>query len=53
LGNSVDLKAATRYEPGDFLFIPGREPHFGQTQGATVVQITGNGPFQLNIGAPK
>ena len=53
LGNSVDLKSANRYEPGDFLFIPGREAHFGQVQGATVVQITGNGPFQLNIGTPK
>jgi len=53
LGNSVDLKSANRYEPGDFLFIPGREPHFGQAQGATVLQITGNGPFQLNVGSPK
>lgn len=53
LGNSVDLKSANRYEPGDFLFIPGREPHFGQAQGATVLQITGNGPFQLNLGTPK
>ena len=53
LGNSVDLKTATQYAPGDFLFIPGREAHFGQAQGATVLQITGNGPFQLNIGVPK
>jgi len=53
LGNAVDLKSANRYEAGDFLFIPGREAHFGQAQGATVLQITGNGPFVLNLGMPK
>jgi uncharacterized protein (TIGR02246 family) len=53
LGNAVDLKSANRYEPGDFLFIPGREAHFGQAQGTTVLQVTGNGPFQLNPGVPR
>ena len=53
LGNAVDLKSANRYEPGDFVFIPGREAHFGQAVGQTVLQITGNGPFQLNLGIPK
>ena len=53
LGKAVDLKSANRYEAGDFLFIPGREAHFGQAQGATVLQITGNGPFVLNLGMPK
>ncbi len=53
LGNAVDLKSANRYEPGDFVFIPGREAHFGQAQGATVLQITGNGPFVLNLGVPR
>lgn len=53
MGTSVDMSASQRFHPGDFAFIPARQPHFGQTTGTTVLQISGQGPFQLNIGAPK
>src|SRR2546423_10610340 len=52
-GSTVDMSAAQRYGPGDFVFIPSREPHFGQTSSPTILQITGNGPFQLNLGVSK
>ena len=52
-GKTVDMSAAQRYGPGDFVFIPAKEPHFVQTSGPTILQITGNGPFQINLGVPK
>jgi uncharacterized protein (TIGR02246 family) len=52
-GNRVDPSSARSFGPGDFVFIPAREPHYGQVRGATVLQISGNGPFQVNVGAPK
>jgi len=53
MGNSVDTAAAQSYSPGDFVFIPPRYPHWAQARGATVLQVSGNGPFQLNLGVPK
>lgn len=53
MGNTVDTSGAQAFAPGDFVFIPARHPHFLQTRGATVVEVSGNGPFQLNLGEPK
>jgi uncharacterized protein (TIGR02246 family) len=53
LGDAVDMRAANRFQAGDFLFVPGREAHFGQVSGPTVLQISGNGPFLLNLGVPR
>lgn len=53
IGDMVDPAATQTYAAGDFLFIPARQPHWLQAQGATVLQVTGNGPFQLNPGVPK
>jgi uncharacterized protein (TIGR02246 family) len=53
MGNSVEMSAAQSFSPGDFVFIPARHAHFGQTRGPTVLQITGVGPFQLNLGIPR
>lgn len=53
MGNRVDIAAAQAFTPGDFVFIPPRQPHFGQVVGETVLQINGNGPFVLNLGSPK
>jgi quercetin dioxygenase-like cupin family protein len=53
MGNSVDTSAAQSYSPGDFVFIPPRHPHWAQARGATVLQVSGNGPFQLNLGVAK
>ena len=53
MGNTVDMNATQSYGPGDFVFIPPRHAHYLQTRGPTVVQVSGNGPFQLNLGVPK
>jgi len=53
MGDKVDVAAAQSFSPGDFVFIPARHAHFLQISGPTVVQVSGNGPFQLNLGVPK
>ncbi len=53
MGNALDMNATQAYGPGDFVFIPARHAHYLQARGATVVQVSGTGPFQVNLGAPK
>jgi len=53
LGMGNDLSEGRTYGPGDYVYIPARQAHFAQTRGATVLQIGGQGPFQINLGAPK
>jgi ketosteroid isomerase-like protein/mannose-6-phosphate isomerase-like protein (cupin superfamily) len=53
MGNGVDMRAAESYSPGDFVFIPPRLPHWAQARGSTVLQVSGNGPFQPSLGVPK
>ena len=53
MGNSVDVSEAQSYSPGDFVFIPARQAHWAQARGATVLQVSGNGPFQPSLGLPK
>jgi ketosteroid isomerase-like protein/mannose-6-phosphate isomerase-like protein (cupin superfamily) len=53
MGNTVDMSSAQRFHAGDFAFIPARQPHYGRATGTTVLQISGQGPFQLNLGVPK
>ena len=54
MGNTADYSALKDYAPGDFLYIPPRHAHFGgaSAQGA-VIQLHGQGPFQVMLGAPK
>lgn len=55
MGNTTDWNALKTYAPGDFIYIPPRHAHFGGSgaQGTTVIQLHGEGPFQLILGAPK
>ena len=53
MGNSVDMSSTQRFRAGDFAFIPARQPHYGRATGTTVLQISGQGPFQLNTGVPR
>jgi uncharacterized protein (TIGR02246 family) len=54
-GNTADWNALKTYAPGDFIYIPPRHAHFGGSaaSGASVIQLHGEGPFQLVLGAPK
>jgi uncharacterized protein (TIGR02246 family) len=53
MGNAVDASAMHAYGPGDFVYLPPNQPHFGHAHGAAIVQINGRGPFAINPGAPK
>jgi len=55
MGNTADWTGTTvrTYAPGDFIYLPAKHPHFGGAKGTTVIQLHGEGPFQLFLGAPK
>jgi ketosteroid isomerase-like protein/quercetin dioxygenase-like cupin family protein len=52
MGNSVAESMSRTFNAGDFVFVPPRQPHFAQARGPVVIEISGNGPFQLNLGTP-
>jgi uncharacterized protein (TIGR02246 family) len=53
-GNTADWSALKTYGPGDFIYIPPRHAHFGGSGDASsVIQLHGEGPFQLVLGPPK
>ena len=52
MGGKVDDKALKTYGPGDFLYLPARNAHFGGAKGVTVIQLHGIGPFTINLGTP-
>lgn len=43
----------TSYAPGDYLFIPPEQPHYGGVKGATVIQLHGEGPFEIKLAKPS
>ena len=55
MGNSADWSAVKTYTPGDFISVPPRHAHFGGSAagGPAVVQLHGQGPLQVVLGAPK
>lgn len=52
MGGTVNASGIREYPAGDFLYVPGRMPHFGGARGATVIQLHGMGPFAINLGSP-
>ena len=52
MGNTADPTALHTYGPGDFLYIPARHAHFGGATGTTIIQLHGEGPFEIKLGAP-
>ena len=54
MGNTEDWTTVRTHEPGDFLYVPARHSHFGGAgRSVTVIQLHGEGPFQLFLGSPK
>ncbi len=55
MGNTADGNALRNYAPGDYIYIPSGHAHFGgsSAQGPSVIQLHGEGPFQVMLGAPK
>ena len=52
LGDKFDRKALHAYKAGGFFSMPAKTHHFGYTRAPTVVQIHGEGPFDLNYVNP-
>lgn len=52
MGTQVNASALKTYQPGDFLYLPAKNTHFGGAKGATVIQLHGIGPFAINLGTP-
>lgn len=52
MGTTVNAAAEKTYGPGDFLYLPARNTHFGGARGPTVIQLHGIGPFTINLGTP-
>lgn len=47
MGDVLDLKKARRLTRGDTITAPATMHHYAAARGATVLEITGTGPFQL------
>lgn len=41
------------YQPGDFLYIPPKKPHYGGAKGETVIQLHGIGPFEIKLAGTR
>ena len=54
MGSTNDWTTVRTYSPGDFIYIPARHSHYGGAgRDVTVIQLHGEGPFQLFLGSPK
>ena len=51
IGDEADESMLQRFGPGDFIFAPARVAHYGGARLTTVIQVHGNGPFRMNMGA--
>ena len=47
LGDSVDAKKATGLPAGGFHYLPAKQHHYAFSKGPAVVQVSGNGPFDI------
>ena len=48
LGDTVDMKKATALPAGGFHHLPAKAHHYAYSKGRTIVQVAGNGPFDIN-----
>src|SRR3974390_2448169 len=46
-GDKLDKAAAARIGPGDFTMLPAKMHHFAASDGETIIQIHGMGPFDI------
>lgn len=54
MGEESDEDRLRAYVPGDYLFIEAEHPHFGGARGETIVQLHGEGPFDIIVvGSPQ
>jgi len=49
MGEQEDPSKIVSYKPGTFMYIPGKMPHFGGVESATVIQLHGPAPFKIEL----
>lgn len=49
MGDKTDPAKLMAYQPGSFLFIPGKMSHFGGAKVPTVIQLHGQAPFKIEL----
>jgi quercetin dioxygenase-like cupin family protein len=52
MGERCDESKIKNYQPGAFMHIPAKMPHFGGATGATVIQLHGQAPFTIELVKP-
>jgi uncharacterized protein DUF4437 len=48
MGDKMDMKAAHALKTGGYHYLPAKQHHFALTKVPTVIQISGEGPFDIN-----
>lgn len=49
MGERADRSQTRPFRTGAFAAIPARQPHYAWMEGATILQVHGEGPFQLHL----
>ena len=52
MGEKMDMKSAHALKPGGYHYLPAKTNHFAFSKGTTVVQVSGDGPFDINYVNP-
>jgi quercetin dioxygenase-like cupin family protein len=53
MGDKLDKKHGQALKAGGFISMPPNMNHYAWTSGATIIQIHGDGPFQINYVNPE
>ncbi|MBS0454183.1 MAG: cupin domain-containing protein [Proteobacteria bacterium] len=48
MGEKIDKAQEHALPPGSFHMLPGKTPHYAMSKVPTVIQVNGNGPFDIN-----
>ena len=52
MGDNIDMTKAVALQRGAYVFMPARMHHFAVTRVPTVIELHGNGPFDINYISP-
>jgi hypothetical protein len=52
MGVKLDMKKGQALKAGGFHFLPGKTQHYAYTKSPTVVQVHGEGPFDIDYVNP-
>ena len=47
MGDKMDMKGAHPLKAGGFHYLPGKTNHYAFSKGPSIIQVSGNGPFDI------